>query len=305
MLFIYWVVSIFAIFAGWVILGFISPSKTIHDKVNAKYFDNSGEALSGNFILDKNNEEILVVDDKSKKLNRYNFSHVSEILDIKDGDTYEIDNKKHFFKELPVVFVDGYVCYLVFDDERDAISAREKLKVIKSNSSSPSDSNSPLNVYDIAEIYSDVSSYESKKTAIYFLITLTFAYIGSNIFSSNLEKSRIEKAKMEDIKRAANIERACNDPSSEAIYQSYQFVRDASVSKVEIIRSTVKGRKTGDCKFKVMGAFEGNNAFGGRVRNYYVMTIEGNKTSERVRWYGGGLVLDSDQNLITRIYNMD
>lgn len=304
-MFIYWVVSIAAIFLGWILIGFLFQSKLIHEKVNAKYLDGSGKMLSGNFILDEKNQEVLVVDGKSKKLIRYGYGQLSDILDIKDGDVYEINNEKYCLKELPVAFVDGYVCYLVFDDERGAISTKEKLKAIKNNSSDATVAKLPLNVYDISEIYSEVSSYDSKKLIIYFLIALPSAYIGSNVFSSNLDKSRIEKAKVAEQRKATHIERACNDPTSEAIYQSYQFVRDASVGKVEIIRNTVKGRKTGDCKFKVMGAFEGNNAFGGRVRNYYVMTIEGNKTSERVRWYGGGLVLDSDQNLITRLYNMD
>ena len=70
-------------------------------------------------------------------------------------------------------------------------------------------------------------------------------------------------------------------------------------------RSERRSRKIGDCEYMVFGAVEGDNAFGGRIINYYVVRMEGRVSLGGIEWYNSPPIMDANYTLMHQLYLHD
>lgn len=73
-------------------------------------------------------------------------------------------------------------------------------------------------------------------------------------------------------KAESELNEACDKGTNSASY-SRQHIRNATVGEISFLRETESLRKVAHCKFRIFGAIEGTNAFGGKVRNYYTIQM--------------------------------
>ena len=104
--------------------------------------------------------------------------------------------------------------------------------------------------------------------------------------------------------RAERIERECAT-GKRAIDYAELIVRSQMLGSPSFRRSERRSRKIGDCEYMVFGAVEGDNAFGGRIINYYVVRMEGRVSLGGIEWYNSPPIMDANYTLMHQLYLHD
>lgn len=304
MVYLYWVAGILAAYViGVFIYAGLGP-KPITIYLKEKLFPQA-KTIFGEYnpaFLDDEKGMIYFSILEDKKALGYRADHLKEITEVYDGDTVEVSDKENIIlQNISLIFVDGCTHTISFNRKQNALAAREKIcgwcKVFSFNS----DSDTPLFSADTTGTEAAHSADRNKVLLSYTLFAFIALMIGHFVFISESESDRRKRIAEEKARTEDRVEKACSEPS-QAIGYSKQLIRKATSGSVSFIRSSTEGRLVGECKFRVMGAIEGENAFGGPVTNYYVITMEGERSQTNVRWFGSSPIIDSNLSTIQSIY---
>lgn len=302
---IYWAIALFVIFlvvCGVIVLVSL-PLREVLKKVMEDIDPDAEGDLEANNFIPYNDEKGLIysVDAKDKKVFRYSLGEVNEVSEIFKSENHDLtsdENGKFFYT---IIFNDGKVLHAYFKNRQIAIESRESLLVkIKAFKDESVDSKSALE-FDINDSFKSI-----EKTALQFgwvlgLGLLILVGYGHYSFFYESEADKSSRIAEERANQERRIERSCTD-GSDAISYSRQSIRNATTGSIDFQRRHDQSRLIGECTFKVFGRIEGENLFGGRVVNYYVVTMFGTPGDTSVRWRHSQPVIDSDRDLIMQIY---
>lgn len=303
----YWIFG--AIVLGglvFVMTAFLGP-KPIPLFVRDKLFPKAQESIGKDedepiFLDDEGMMYVIKIEDK--RALAYRADSLLEVSDVYDGETVKKADNELILQNFTLSFSDGYTHTVSFDEKENALSHMNKLRNWQKKFSFSNSSPAPSLNLDVSEHIAEHLSKIKKIMTPLGLGAFAILIFGHVYFFYESQSSKQERLAQEKASVEQSIQRSCTNPN-EAISYSRQLIRNATTGSISFIRNSDRGRLIGDCEFRVMGAIDGTNAFGGPVRNYYVITMEGRRRGDEIRWYGSTPVINHDQSFIRQLYEYE
>ena len=183
-------------------------------------------------------------------------------------------------------------------EKSDLVHECATLNKVKASKSSTVEDYTFLDVSAIVDIYAEKAAKTKLIIAACFLSVIGFIYF-KTLYGPVKEERLLAQSHAKKLENQEYITRACKNIES-APFQARQRIREYLASRPDF--SDEIARLIGSCTFQVFGTIRGENAFGGKVINYYTVRLEGRVQNDNLVWFTFQPVIDKDRDLIYRLY---